>query len=81
MGKKEKPIIKVVLDTNVLISSILFKGELSRIVDLWKRGKIIPVISRETFSELRTVLEYPKFRLTRGEIKEIIEEEESLHGL
>lgn len=75
MGKKEKTIIKVVLDTNVLISSILFKGELSRIVDLWKRGKIIPVISRETFNELRTVLEYPKFRLTRSEIKGIIEEE------
>ena len=75
MGKKEKPIIKVVLETNVLISSILFKGELARIVDLWKKGKIIAVISRETFNEFRTVLEYPKFRLTKGEIKAIIEEE------
>jgi predicted nucleic acid-binding protein len=28
-----------------------------------------------TINELRTVLEYPKFRLTRGEIKVIIEEE------
>ncbi len=75
MGKKEKPIKKVVLDTNVLISSILFKGELAGIVDLWKRGKIVPVISRETFHEFRTVLEYPKFRLTKGEINAIIEEE------
>ncbi|HZV46530.1 MAG TPA: putative toxin-antitoxin system toxin component, PIN family [Thermodesulfovibrionales bacterium] len=75
MGKKEKPVKKVVLDTNVLISSILFKGELARIVDLWKRGKIVPVISRETFNEFRSVLEYPKFRLTKGEIKAIIEEE------
>lgn len=75
MGKKEKPVKKVVLDTNVLISSILFKGELARIVDLWKRGKIVPVISRATFNEFRTVLDYPKFRLTKSEIKAIIEEE------
>lgn len=75
MGKKEKPVKKVVLDTNVLISSILFKGELARIVDLWKRGKIVPVISRETFNEFRTVLEYPEFKLTKGEIKAIIEDE------
>jgi putative PIN family toxin of toxin-antitoxin system len=75
VGKKEKTPIKVVLDTNVLISSILFKGELAGIVDLWKRGRIVPVVSGETFHEFRTVLEYPKFRLTKGEIKAIIEEE------
>ena len=75
MGKKEKTAIKVVLDTNVLISSILFRGELSRIVDLWKRGAIVPVVSRETFDEFRVVLEYPKFGLTEGEIRMIIEKE------
>ena len=75
MGTKEKAIKKVVLDTNILISSLLFKGTLSRIVDLWKDGKILPVISRETFHEFKTVLEYPKFKLTKGETKAIIEEE------
>jgi len=75
VGKKEKTAIRVVLDTNVLISSILFKGALAGIVDLWKRRKIVPVVSRETFDEFRTVLEYPKFTLTKGEIKSIIEEE------
>jgi len=75
VGTKEKAIRKVVLDTNILISSILFKGTLSRIVDLWKDGKILPVISRETFHEFKTVLEYPKFKLTKGETKAIIEEE------
>ncbi|MGD0887510.1 MAG: putative toxin-antitoxin system toxin component, PIN family [Thermodesulfovibrionales bacterium] len=74
MGKKEKTVRKVVLDTNVLISSILFKGELVGIVDLWKKGKIVPVVSKETFNEFRKVLEYPKFRLTKGEIKTIVEE-------
>lgn len=75
MGKKEKTVRKVVLDTNVLISSILFTGELARIVDLWKRGKIVPVVSRETFDEFRKVLEYQKFGLTKGEIRTIIKEE------
>src|SRR4030042_893011 len=70
--KTSKKIIRVVLDTNVLISALLFKGELSRIVGLWQKGKIIPVISKETFDELRTVLEYPKFSLSRAEIKSLI---------
>jgi putative PIN family toxin of toxin-antitoxin system len=75
VGKKPKKIIRVVLDTNVLISALLFKGELSRIVGLWQKGKIVPVISKETFDELRTVLEYPKFSLSRGEMKSLIEYE------
>lgn len=75
MGKKEKKLIRIVLDTNVLISSILLKGELAGIVDLWKGGKLVPVVSRETFDEFRTVLEYPKFKLTRDEITSIIKKE------
>ncbi len=75
MGKKPKTIIRVVLDTNVLISALLFKGNLSKIVGLWQKGKIIPVISKETFGELKTVLEYPKFSLARAEIKSLIEQE------
>ena len=75
MGKKPKKIIRVVLDTNVLISALLFKGVLSRIVGLWQEGKIVPVISKETFHELRTVLEYPKFSLSPAEINSLIEHE------
>jgi len=73
MGKKEKA-KKVVLDTNVLVSALLFKGELSKIADLWEKGRIIPVISKETFAEFKKVLSYPKFSLTDKEIKTIIEE-------
>ena len=75
MGKKPKKIIRVVLDTNVLISALLFKRELSRIVGLWQKGKIVPVISKETFGELRTVLDYPKFSLSRAEMESLIEHE------
>ena len=75
MGAKEKTIKKIVLDTNVLVSALLFKGALSDIVDLWKTGRIIPVLSNETFAEFKTVLEYPKFSLTKQETKMLIEEQ------
>ena len=75
MGKKEKALKRVVLDTNVLVSALLFRGELSKISTLWRKGEITPVISKDTFREFRDVLRYSKFKLTDREIKVIIEEE------
>lgn len=75
MGKKKEKVKKVVLDTSVVISALLFKGELSKLVELWQKGKIILVISKDTFQELRSVLEYPKFSLSQEEINTIIENE------
>jgi putative PIN family toxin of toxin-antitoxin system len=75
MGKKKEKVKKVVLDTSVLISALLFKGDLSKLVELWQKGKIVPVISRDTFQELRSVLAYPKFSLSQEEINTIIENE------
>ncbi len=72
---KKKSRIKVVLDTNVLVSALLVRKETSRIVDLWKEEKIIPVFSDETFDEFKTVIGYPKFSLTKDEINSIIFEE------
>lgn len=65
----------VVLDTNVLVSALILRGHLAEFVDLWKKGVISPVISRETFAEFRKVLCYPKFRLSDDDIKAIIEQE------
>jgi uncharacterized protein len=75
MGKKKKTGIKVVLDTNVVVSAILFQGKLTKIVELWKKGRIVPVLSSATFEELLHVLAYPKFSLTKVEIKMILEQE------
>ena len=75
MGKTPKKIRRVVLDTNVLISALLFTGEPSKIVELWQRGRFVPLICRETFEELRAVLKYPKFSLVPDEIQSIIESE------
>jgi putative PIN family toxin of toxin-antitoxin system len=75
VGEKEQEVKRVVLDTNVIVSACLFKGSLARLAELWKGGVIVPVISKETFSELRTVLSYPKFALTSDEVKTIIADE------
>ena len=48
-ARKKSTIKKVVLDTNILVSALLFKGELAGIVDLWKNGKIVPVLSKRNF--------------------------------
>jgi len=75
MGKKQEKVKRVVLDTNVLVFALLFKGALSRFVELWRTGKIIPIISKETFEELTTVLRYPKISLSKEEIRSVIEHE------
>jgi uncharacterized protein len=75
MGQKPKEVKRVVLDTNILVSALLFDGELCKFVELWQKGKIIPLISKETFGEFTAVLEYPKFSLSSAEIRSIIENE------
>jgi uncharacterized protein len=43
--------VKVVLDTNVLISGIFFSGPPYRILEVWRRGEIELVLSGEIFEE------------------------------
>jgi len=74
MGAKKK-VTRIVLDTNVLVSALLFQGELSKIHMLWKKGVIVPLLTKETFNEFQKVLVYPKFSLTAEEIKSILQEE------
>ncbi len=74
MGKKKKGVTRVVLDTNVLVSALLFKGKLSGFVALWQEGRLAPLLSKETFGELRKVLTYPKFALDQEEIGAILED-------
>jgi len=75
LGKKEKAVGRVVLDTNTLVSALLFRGSLARLVELWQNSRFTPFFSKETFSEFKSVLEYSKFSLTAQEIRIIIQEE------
>jgi len=75
MGARQKAVMRVVLDTNVVVSALLFQPTLSKIVTVWQGGAFIPVISKDTFQELQTVLAYPKFALTPDEIRALLEGE------
>ena len=58
----------IVVDTNVLVSALLFGGTPGELIALWKKGIIQPLASREVIDEYLRVLAYPKFRLTENEI-------------
>lgn len=56
--------IRVVLDTNVLVSALLFeRGCLSWLRLCWQSGQLTPVLAKPTAQELLRVLAYPKFKL------------------
>ena len=61
--------IKVVADTNIIVSALLFGGTPGKLVSLWKEKHIIPVVCKEMTDELLRVLAYPKFRLSDKEIE------------
>ncbi|MEO6623401.1 MAG: PIN domain-containing protein, partial [Nitrospirales bacterium] len=56
--------LRVVLDTNVVVSALLFRsGRLAWLREAWTSGRVVPVLGRETLAELMRVLAYPQFGL------------------
>jgi len=73
MGPSKK--IRVVIDTNLLISSLLFGGGVaSKLRVLWQSSEVVPVLCKETMLELMRVLHYPKFKLTPEGREQILAE-------
>ncbi len=70
--------IKVVLDTNIYISGILFAGKPREVLDLAIKGKIHVFISPDILSELRDVLSRKKFGFSPERVDIIIREIESI---
>ena len=65
MPQSATPLLRVVLDTNVLLSALVFTGgALARFRGLWESGKITPFTSKEAIKELMRVLAYQKFKLS-----------------
>ena len=63
----------VVLDTNVVLSALLFGGgAVGRVRRAWQQGAILPLASTATVQELVRVLAYPKFRLSQPEQNELL---------
>jgi uncharacterized protein len=75
MGSPPEGLRRVVLDTNTLISALLFSGLPSGLVPLWQTRQILPLVSRPILQEYLRALAYPKFDLGQSEIRGLIDEE------
>lgn len=65
--------LRAVLDTNVVLSALLFRSEsANRLRQAWQSGEIQPLLSTATAQELLRVLAYPKFRLSADDQQELL---------
>lgn len=68
-----KPPPRVVLDTNVVLSALLFgTGAVARVRAGWQSARFVPLASTATTRELVRVLAYPKFGLSEAEQAELL---------
>ena len=66
--------MRLVLDTNVLVSVLVFGGSLHWIQQSWRGGLIVPIEGQQTTVELIGVLSYSKFGLNSIEIASLLED-------
>ena len=71
----QEKMINIVIDTNVVISALLFGGTPGKLIELWEKGLIRPLLSAEIMTEYLRVLAYPKFKLSEEKINYIIHQE------
>ncbi|CAN5307519.1 putative toxin-antitoxin system toxin component, PIN family [soil metagenome] len=73
MAKSSAKPPHVVLDTNLVLSALVFaSGRVSALRVAWQTGRCIPLICKATASELMRVLAYPKFRLSDSAREELL---------
>ena len=63
--------MRVVFDTNAIVSALLFRGTASWLVGHWQNDEVTPIVSRETARELLRVLAYPKFGLSPAQAEAV----------
>lgn len=64
---------RVVLDTNVIVSALVFRhGPAAGMRLAWLAGRLLPLASTATATELVRVLAYPKFKLAAAEQQELL---------
>ena len=65
--------LRVVIDTNVLVSAMLFhQSSVTWLRHAWQSDVIRLLASRQTIEELIRVLAYPKFHLTDAEREDLL---------
>jgi uncharacterized protein len=63
---------RIVVDTNVMVSALLFRGETSKLFETWRRAEVRLVLSSEILLEYVRVLAYPKFRLSEQAVSLLV---------
>jgi putative PIN family toxin of toxin-antitoxin system len=64
--------LRVVIDTNLVVSALVFNGKIGRLRLAWQNECFTPLASKASITELVRVLAYPKFRLTKTEQEDLL---------
>jgi uncharacterized protein len=64
--------LRVVIDTNLVLSALVFGGSAARLRLAWQSDHSIPLVSKATITELIRVLAYPKFKLIKAEQEDLL---------
>ncbi|WP_250124465.1 putative toxin-antitoxin system toxin component, PIN family [Chroococcidiopsis sp. CCMEE 29] len=64
--------LQVVIDTNLVVSALVFGGNIAKLRFAWQEERFIPLVSKATITELIRVLAYPKFKLTKAEQEDLL---------
>jgi len=63
----------VMLDTNIVLSALLFAhGRLALLRTAWQGARCVPLASKASASELVRVLAYPKFKLSSDDREQLL---------
>ena len=67
--------LRVVLDTNIFVSSLLVKEGLpAQVLDAWRQRQYLLIISPSIITEIRATLSYPRIRRKYGIMDEDVEQ-------
>ena len=67
--------IRAVLDTNAVVSALIFNASAFPLVTAWQQPRFRLLVSPALLEECIRVFHYPKFRLSEGEIKRLLYQE------
>jgi uncharacterized protein len=63
---------RVVIDTNLVLSALVFSGSMAKLRLAWQDDLFTPLASKTTVTELIRVLAYPKFKLIKSEQEDLL---------
>ena len=67
------PVPRVVIDTNLVLSALVFaQGCVKPLRLAWQNQQILPLVSKASAAELIRVLHYPKFKLSADDQQELL---------